>query len=51
MRVRVGDIEGEILEITPTNVVVETDEGRAHIPARRFAEDVAVLLTGERDDG
>ncbi|WP_420468687.1 mechanosensitive ion channel family protein [Panacagrimonas sp.] len=51
VRVRVGDIEGEILEITPTNVVVETDEGRAHIPARRFAEDVAVLLTGERDDG
>ncbi len=51
VRVRVGGIEGEILEISPTNVVIETDEGRACVPAKHFGENVAVLLTGERDDG
>lgn len=51
VRVRVGDIEGEIIEITPTNVVLETDDGRAFIPARTFSEQVTLLVTAERDDG
>jgi len=51
VRVRVGEIEGEIIEITPTNVVLETDEGRAFIPARMFSEQVSQLVTAERDDG
>lgn len=50
-RIRLGDIEGEILEITPTNVVIETADGRAHIPAHRFSEQVATLLAEvSRDD-
>ncbi|MGQ0699661.1 MAG: mechanosensitive ion channel family protein [Panacagrimonas sp.] len=50
-RVKVGEIEGEILEITPTNVVLETDDGRAFVPSRLFADRVTVLLAAERDDG
>lgn len=51
LRVRVGEVEGDILEINPTNVVLETDSGRAFIPARMFADQVTVLLAAERDDG
>lgn len=50
VRVKVSEVEGEIIEITPTNVVIETDEGRAFIPARMFSEQVSVLLRAERDD-
>lgn len=49
-RIRMGEVEGEILDITPTSVVVETDEGRAHVPSRLFGEQVSVLVTQERDD-
>lgn len=50
MRVRLGEVSGEILEITPTVVIIETDEGRAHIPSRLFGEQVSVLVTQERDE-
>jgi hypothetical protein len=50
VRVKLAETEGEIIEITPTNVVIETDEGRAFIPARMFSEQVSVLLRAERDD-
>lgn len=50
-RTRINDIEGEILEFTPVGVVVATREGRTHIPARLFNDEVSVLLTpGDRDD-
>lgn len=49
-RIRLGDVEGEILEITPTNVVIETADGRAHIPAHRFHEQIATLLAEDRSD-
>lgn len=49
-RVRIADVQGEILDITPTTVVVETDEGRAHIPSRLFGEQVSLLVTHERED-
>ncbi|MFT4564370.1 MAG: hypothetical protein ACI9BW_004133 [Gammaproteobacteria bacterium] len=46
-RMRVGAIEGEILEITPTAVVIDTHNGRALIPASTFSREVSVLLGGE----
>ncbi|MGQ0528557.1 MAG: mechanosensitive ion channel family protein [Panacagrimonas sp.] len=49
-RIRLGEIEGEILEITPTDVVIETADGRAHIPAQRFHDQVATLLAEDRGD-
>lgn len=46
-RVRIGGVEGDILEITPTAVVIDTPNGRAMIPAIKFNEDISVLLGGE----
>lgn len=31
--VRIGDTEGEVLEITPTHIAVDTENGRALVPA------------------
>lgn len=44
-RIRIGDVEGKILEITPTSVIVEADQGRTVIPASQFSEQVATLLS------
>lgn len=43
--IRIGDIEGRILEITPTSVVVDAGQGRTVIPASQFSEQVAVVLS------
>lgn len=49
--VRVGGQEGEILEVTPVGVLLETAEGRTFIPARLFLERSAVVVDPEDDDG
>ena len=46
-RVRIADIEGEILELTATAVLLNTAEGQARIPAKVFNDQAAVLITGE----
>jgi small-conductance mechanosensitive channel len=46
--IRIGEIEGRILEIGETSVVLETVEGRVHIPARLFSEQISTLLTDGR---
>ena len=50
-RVKVDDIEGEILEFTPTAVVLDAREGRTSIPAHVFSEQVSVLVTRDDDAG
>jgi small-conductance mechanosensitive channel len=47
-RIRIDGIEGPIVAIEPTAVVLQTPEGRVSIPAHMFAEKPSVLLTGER---
>jgi len=47
---RIGTIEGEILELTPTSVVLAGEDGRITIPAKVFNEESMVLLTPEQDD-
>lgn len=42
-RVAVGAFEGEILEITRTAVVLDTEQGRATVPARLFDEQTSIL--------
>ncbi len=49
-RVRLGVVEGEILDLTPTAVVMDTPGGRALVPARKFNQEVSVLLGQEEDD-
>ncbi|MGJ8530233.1 mechanosensitive ion channel family protein [Maritalea sp.] len=41
--VRIGGVEGEILEITQTHIALETDKGRALVPAH-IAEGSGVLI-------
>lgn len=45
--VRIDGIEGTVVQLTPTAVVVDTGEGRAVVPAARFAEVCSVLLPEE----
>lgn len=45
-RVRIGDVEGTLREITPTSAVLDAVEGRLHVPAKHFGEAVAVQLLG-----
>jgi small-conductance mechanosensitive channel len=49
-RVRVHDIEGEIIELTPTAIVLDTANGRTLIPAKVFNESASVLLDEESAD-
>lgn len=43
--IRVGDVEGKIVETTPTAVFLSSRQGRVMIPARHFSEEVSVLVT------
>lgn len=49
--IRVGEFEGRVLEITATTVILETADGRVHLPARLFDELPSTLRMGgdERD--
>jgi len=44
LRVRVQGLEGEILEMTPVAVILETPEGEAMIPARHFLESASLVI-------
>ena len=43
-RVRVAGFHGEIVEITATSVVLETEEGRVSVPASVFSEEASILI-------
>lgn len=44
--VRIGDIEGPIVEITQTGVLIASREGRVLVPGSRFSQDVSTLVAG-----
>ncbi len=46
-KIKIGDVEGEIVEITRTAVVLDTSGGRALIPANTFNESVSTLVQKE----
>jgi len=37
---RIGDVEGHIIEVSQTSIVLDTDYGRAVVPAKEFQEQV-----------
>ena len=43
--IRIGDIEGKLLRITRTSLVMETPEGQTLIPAKRFSEMESVQIS------
>jgi len=49
-RVRIGALEGTILELTAVSVVLETEEGRASVPAKVYNEDTILLLAPKATD-
>ena len=45
LRVRVGDVEGEVLEITATQIALDTQAGKALLPARCVDEGLVTILS------
>jgi len=43
--IRIGDIEGKILRITRTSLILETHDGQTLIPAKRFNEQESVHVS------
>jgi small-conductance mechanosensitive channel len=44
LNVRIGSIEGRVVEILPTTVALETAAGRVQVPCRKFLDDVSLLV-------
>ena len=49
--VRIHGMTGRVLDMTPTAVVLETDDGRATVPARLFLEEATIVMMGGGSDG
>ncbi len=49
-RIKIGDIEGTILEITPVSMILSTDEGRMTIPANNFQSKPSLLFMQDARD-
>jgi hypothetical protein len=43
--VKIENVQGRILEFTPTGVILDTTEGRVFVPAFQFTEKQSVLVT------
>jgi small-conductance mechanosensitive channel len=46
-RIRVHGTDGQIIELTPVAVILETDEGESWIPARHFLDSVVITIEAE----
>jgi len=46
-RVRLDDLEGEIVELKKTGVVIDSPAGRVFVPAREFSEKRSTLVSGD----
>jgi small-conductance mechanosensitive channel len=43
-RIRIGDVEGRLLDITISRVVIETEAGSVSVPAKLFDEQVVTII-------
>ena len=41
-RIKLGDYDGKILEFTPTNIVIDTEQGVVSLPAKMFGEQATI---------
>jgi hypothetical protein len=46
-RIRIREITGNIIEVTATQVLVETEEGRLYVPAAHFNQESILLMEKE----
>lgn len=49
LTVRIGELEGEVLEITPTRLVLDTKDGRVLVPGRVAAANAIIILSSDKD--
>jgi small-conductance mechanosensitive channel len=49
-RIRLGEQEGRIAELTPTSVLLDTADGRLALPAQLFLEQPSLLLLDRTDE-
>jgi len=45
VRIRIQDIEGEILEITPTQIALNTDQGKTLVPGKFIDDHVVTIVS------
>ncbi|MFC1454208.1 hypothetical protein ACFLQL_03415 [Verrucomicrobiota bacterium] len=45
--VKIEDVKGRIIEITPVSVILDTTEGQVFIPAKKFSESASLLIKEE----
>ena len=50
-RLRIGETDGELVEITPTVLVLATQNGRITVPAHVFHDSVITLVDTAADHG
>jgi len=50
-RARIGDLAGEVIELTPTGIVLASELGRVHIPAARFHDEALIVSPSEEPRG
>lgn len=50
LRIRVNGVDGQVLEVTPSQIMLETDEGKALIPGRLVSEFVTIILAPAGED-
>lgn len=50
-RARIGDVTGEVIELTPTGIVLASELGRVHVPAARFHDEPLIVSTPEEPRG
>lgn len=48
--VKINNIEGRIIQITPTNVILDAQEGQVSIPAKEFNENTSVLIKRDKNE-
>lgn len=46
---KVGTLEGPILEVTQTSIILDTEKGRAIVPGRFFNEQVSILSLADEE--
>lgn len=47
MRIRAGEIEGKVIELSASQLILETQAGKVLVPGRFFDEQVLTILTAE----
>ena len=49
-KIRIGDIEGTVLELSTTTIILDTAAGRTSIPAKLFQEEIVTVLAEDHHD-